>query len=350
MRLSEFDYSLPKELIAQHPLPSRDSSRLMVLDRKNSAIDHSTFSNFPDYLRNGDLLVLNNTRVFPARLIGAKKDTGGKVELLLVQKTGSGIWKTMLKSSGKLTEKMELTFDLKDASAVLIGKERDRNGEDWWLVQFNSEESVKNLIDKTGLVPLPPYIKRDRRSSSLSDRERYQTVYASKNGAIAAPTAGLHFTEDVLHRLKTKGVDLAEITLHTGTGTFKPVKTELIAQHSMGAEYFHIDSSAENIITKAVKDGRRIIAVGTTTVRTLESIIINRNKIKQRCGYTDLFIYPGFNFKFVRALLTNFHLPKSTLLMLVAAFAGKKLAKKAYQEAIQKKYRFYSYGDAMFIS
>lgn len=362
MKLSEFDYTLPKDLIAQHPSSVRDQSRLMILDRKNNTISNKVFSNFPDYLHKGDLLILNNTKVFPARLIGSKKGTGGKIEILLVQDTGSGIWKAMVKSSGKLIEKMEIDFGLSDASAILIKKdkvgnkgsnseiENNRFTGGLWLVQFSSKESVKKLIERIGLVPLPPYIKRDKnKPSSAMDKESYQTIYASKSGAIAAPTAGLHFTGDVLRRIKEKEVEIAEITLHVGAGTFKPVKTDLIKEHSMDSEYFEIDAPSEKIIKKSIKEGRRIIAVGTTSVRTLEGIKIEEDQIKPRRGYTNLFIYPGFKFKHSGALLTNFHLPKSTLLMLVYAFAGKELAKKAYQEAIKRRYRFYSYGDAMLV-
>lgn len=356
MKLSEFDYDLPKDLIAQYPLPSRDSSRLMVLDRKSDSIHHSTFSNFPDYLRKGDLLILNNTKVFPAKLIGKKKNTGGKVEILLTQEIEPGIWKAMLKCSGKIKENTELTFSLNGLSAVIVGKDKNKNEQgnnDYgtqWLVQFNSEESVNNILDKIGLVPLPPYIKRDQdKLSSIEDKERYQTVYASKSGAIAAPTAGLHFTEDVLSRLKEKGVEIAEVTLHVGAGTFKPVKTEFIEQHSMEPEYFEINDSSAKKIRKAVSEKRRIIAIGTTSTRAIESIETKGDAICPLKGRTGLFMSPGFNFRFVSALLTNFHLPKSTLLILVYAFAGKKLVRKAYREAIEKKYRFYSYGDAMLI-
>lgn len=356
MKLSEFDYDLPKGLIAQHPLPSRDSSRLMVLDRKSNSIHHSTFSNFPDYLRKGDLLILNNTKVFHARLIGKKKSTGGKVEILLTQETEPGIWKAMLKSSGKLKKNTEITFSLNGLSAVVVGKNENKNEQgdnDYgtqWLIQFNSKDSVNNILDKIGILPLPPYIKRDQdKLSSMQDKERYQTVYASKNGAIAAPTAGLHFTEDILNRIKKKEVEIAEVTLHIGTGTFKSIKTELIEQHLMEPEYFEINDSCAQKIKKAISEKRRIIAVGTTSTRAIESIKIKADTVCPLRGKTDLFISPGFNFRFVNALLTNFHLPKSTLLILVYAFAGKKLARKAYMEAIEKKYRFYSYGDAMFI-
>ena len=354
MKLSEFYYDLPKDLIAQHPLPSRDNSRLMILDRKNSSIHHNTFSNFPDYFYKGDLLLLNNTKVFPARLIGKKKNTGGKVEILLTLETEPGIWKAMIKSSGKLKENTEITFSLNGFSAVIIGKDKNNMGDKEYeaerLIQFDSEESVKTILDKIGLTPLPPYIKRNHdKPSSTLDKERYQTVYASKSGAIAAPTAGLHFTEDILNRLKKKGVEIAEVTLHVGTGTFKPVKTEFIEQHTMDPEYFEIDTSSAKKIKKAFSEKRRIITAGTTPSRTIESIDIEGDAVHPLSGRTDLFIYPGYNFRFVNALLTNFHLPGSTLLMLVYAFAGKKLAKKAYKEAIEKKYRFYSYGDAMLI-
>tara|TARA_B100000315_G_scaffold257765_1_gene307630 strand:+ start:3490 stop:4557 length:1068 start_codon:yes stop_codon:yes gene_type:complete len=354
MKLSEFYYDLPKSLIAQHPLPSRDNSRLMILDRKNSSINHNTFYNFPNYFYKGDLLVLNNTKVFPAKLIGKKKNTGGKVEILLTQETEPGIWEAMIKSSGKLKENTEITFSLSGFSAVIVGEDksklRDKEDGTQRLIQFNSEESAKNILDKVGLTPLPPYIKRNQgKPSSTLDKERYQTVYASKSGAIAAPTAGLHFTEDILNRLRKKGVEVVEVTLHVGTGTFKPVKTEFIEQHTMDPEYFEIDAPSAKKIKKAVSEKRRIIAAGTTPSRTIESIDIEGDSVTPLRGRTDLFIYPGFNFRFVNALLTNFHLPGSTLLMLVYAFAGKKLAQKAYREAIERKYRFYSYGDAMLI-
>ena len=354
MKLSEFHYHLPKDLIAQHPLSSRDNSRLMILDRKNNSISHNTFSNFPDYFYKGDLLVLNNTKVFPAKLIGKKKNTGGKVEILLTQETEPGIWKAMIKSSGKLKENTEITFSLSGFSAVIVGKDKSNLSDEEYraqrLIQFDSKESAKKILDKVGLIPLPPYIKRNQgKPSSRLDKERYQTVYASKIGAIAAPTAGLHFTEDILNRLKKKGVEIAEVTLHVGAGTFKPVKTEFIEQHSMDPEYFEIDAPSAKKIKKAVSEKRRIIGAGTTSSRTIESINIEGNTVNPLRGRTDLFIYPGFNFRFVNALLTNFHLPGSTLLMLVYAFAGKNLTQKAYREAIEKKYRFYSYGDAMLI-
>ena len=354
MKLSEFHYHLPKDLIAQHPLSSRDNSRLMILDRKNNSINHNTFSNFPDYFYKGDLLVLNNTKVFPAKLIGKKKNTGGKVEILLTHETEPGIWKAMIKSSGKLKENTEITFSLSGFSAVIVGKDKSNLSDEEYraqrLIQFDSKESAKKILDKVGLIPLPPYIKRNQgKPSSILDKERYQTVYASKVGAIAAPTAGLHFTEDILSRLKKKGVEIAEVTLHVGAGTFKPVKTEFIEQHSMDPEYFEIDAPSAKKIKKAVSEKRRIIGAGTTSSRTIESIDIEGDTVNPLRGRTDLFIYPGFNFRFVNALLTNFHLPGSTLLMLVYAFAGKNLAQKAYREAIEKKYRFYSYGDAMLI-
>ena len=354
MKLSEFDYSLPKDLIAQNPLPSRDSSRLMVLNRIDNSIDHNIFSNFPDYLHDGDLLIMNNTKVFPARLIGNKKISGGKVELLLIHETGPQIWRAMLKSSGKIKDNTEITFNSNNISAVVLEKYKNKlGGKDCgaeWLIKFESEEDVKNIMDKIGYVPLPPYIKRSTdRPSSAMDKERYQTVYASKSGAIAAPTAGLHFTNEILNRIKKKGVKTAEVTLHVGTGTFKPVKTEFIQQHSMEPEYFEISDASEKKIRRAIKDRGRIIAVGTTTTRTIESVKIKGDRIEPQRGKTNLFVYPGFNFRFVDSLLTNFHLPESTLLMLVHAFTGKELAEKAYREAVEKKYRFFSYGDAMLI-
>jgi S-adenosylmethionine:tRNA ribosyltransferase-isomerase len=320
----------------------------MVLDRANNTIDHKIFSDLPDYFLRGDLLVLNNTKVQPIRLIGTKKNTGGKVEILLVQEIEPGVWNAIVKSAGRIFDKMEIIFKEINISATLIG--REASSEELWLLQFQGEESVNNIMKKIGRVPLPPYIKRNHNNpSTVLDRERYQTVYASKIGAIAAPTAGLHFTKDSLKKIKEKGVEITDVTLHTGIGTFKPVKTEFIKQHFMNPEYFEISNASGKKLRNAIKNKRRIIAVGTTTVRTIESVRIKENMIKPRKGYTNLFICPGFNFLFVKALITNFHLPKSTLLMLVYSFAGKDLAKKAYKEAIAKKYRFYSYGDAMLV-
>lgn len=354
MKLSGFDYTLPKKLIAQHPLPKRDSSRLMVLNKKENSIAHDTFSNFPNYLNRGDLVVLNDTKVFPARLIGHKKKSGGKVEILLIREIGPGKWSCMMKSSGKLKEHTEITFSLNGLSALIIGKNNTENDakdfDGQWLVQFNSRENLINFIEKDGLIPLPPYIKRDQdKPSSPEDRERYQTVYAAKSGAIAAPTAGLHFTEDTFKRIKEKGVDVAEITLHVGPGTFKPVKTEVIEGHLMDPEYYEISAISVQKIKKALEKNRRIITIGTTSTRTIEAIDFKSINVCNKRGCSNLFIYPGFQFKHMNGLLTNFHLPKSTLLMLVYAFAGKKLAKQAYKEAVRGKYRFYSYGDAMLI-
>ncbi len=358
MKLTEFDYTLPKELIAQHPSSGRGDSRLMVLDRRKETISHDSFSNFPDYLSEGDVLLLNNTKVFSARLVGVKKKSGGKVELLLVRKKEFGYWNAMIKSSGKLKENMEIHLN-DDTFVQLIEKENETG---LWLIRFKGDENVDYFIEKNGFVPLPPYIKREDKELEARDKERYQTVYASKKGAVAAPTAGLHFTQEILKRIREKGVEIAEITLHVGPGTFKPVKAEFIEQHFMDPEYFEISTSSEKIISKAIREKRRIVSVGTTTVRTIESI--NRpggsnqieppfwrsdEKTSPISGYTDLFIYPGFKFRYVGSLLTNFHLPKSTLLMLVSAFAGKGFTQRAYQEAIRGKYRFYSYGDAMLV-
>lgn len=328
MKLSEFDYPLPKELIAQYPLAERDTARLLVLERKQCAIEHRIFKNIVDYFRQGDLIVLNNTKVSPSRLIGSRV-TGGKVELLLLKAKSGLTFEALIKPSrvklkekiifnggkiyGEVTAKNEVTFLAKDI------------------------ETIYNL----GVMPLPPYIKRD---SQDSDNLYYQTVYAQELGSIASPTAGLHFTEELITQIKSRGVNIAYITLHIGYSTFKPVKSEDIAGHKMEKEYFQISKEAQGSIKQARLKRGRIFAVGTTACRSLETYALANKE-----EYTDLFIYPGYKFKLTDCLLTNFHLPRTTLFMLACAFAGKQLVKKAYQEAIDKKYRFYSYGDAMLI-
>jgi S-adenosylmethionine:tRNA ribosyltransferase-isomerase len=328
MKLSDFDYHLPKELIAQYPLPQRDEARLLVLDRAKGTIQHSVFKDILYYLEKGDLLVLNDTKVLPCRLFGKRK-TGGRVEIFLINHKSGSNFNAMIKPSRvKLKEK--ISFGGGKISAEVAGKNE---------VIFNTDDIDE--IYRLGVMPLPHYIKRE---AEFSDNIYYQTVYARKEGAVASPTAGLHFTEELMEKMSKSGVDFSQVTLHVGPGTFKPVKSDDIAKHKIDPEYFEVSESAIESTGKAKKDNRRIVAVGTTSLRALESYASGLSS-----GFTDLFIYPGYRFKLVDCLLTNFHLPKTTLFMLVCAFAGEKLAKKAYREAIDKKYRFYSYGDAMLI-
>ena len=347
MKLSDFDYNLPKELIAQSPMKPRDHSRLLILDKKKGAIEHKNFFNILDYLKKGDIVVLNNSKVFPARLIGKKIVTGGKLEVFLLQKLEGNKWKCLLGGRGT---KIGLEVEFKKELKCKVVKDND---DGTWEIKFNkSHKETIEIVEKIGRVPLPPYIESSRKSKVESqkpwnDKISYQTVYADdkKVGSVAAPTAGLHFTPTLINKLKKKGVQFECVTLHVGLGTFAPVKTDNIKKHKMHAEFVEIKKSAAARINKAKKEGRRVIAVGTTSVRTLESLL-PKNKFSD---WTDIFIYSGYKFKVVDAMITNFHLPKSTLLMLISAFAGKRNIDRAYKEAIKKKYRFYSYGDAMFI-
>ncbi len=359
MKLSDFDYNLPEELIAQYPSERRDESMLLVLDRKSGKIEHTVFKDIINYLSPSDLLVLNNTLVFPARLIGRKKKTGGKVEVFLLKEISQNRWEIIPHSAFRNPNSVEVVFG--DGELECRISERE--------AIFECDGDIYKKLEKYGKVPLPPYIKRGKPAPAGSkqggqggargnDRERYQTVYAENRGAVAAPTAGLHFTKELLSDIEKNGVETAKITLHVGYGTFKPVKAENIKEHKIDPEYYEIKESEAKKINNAVISGKRIIAVGTTTVRTLESAINpphppfnkgGRGGVRSGSGYTDLFIYNGFNFKITNALLTNFHLPKSSLLMLVCAFAGRDMVLYAYNEAIKEGYRFYSYGDAMLI-
>ena len=341
MRIEEFDYTLPSSLIAQYPSPQRDESSLMILHRGKGTIEHRSFRDLPNYFNSGDLLVMNNTRVFPARLIG-KKETGGKVEILLISPTNGtmGEWNVLIKGSGKVRPQTQIQFSQElygEVKEVKDGKGR---------IRLSSQGEVMDLIRKVGRVPLPPYIKRE---DEPLDKDRYQTVFAEREGSIAAPTAGLHFTQDLLQSLRDQGITIAWITLHIGLGTFVPVKTRNVEDHAMEAEWVEISEQTGQEIEQTRSRGGRIIAVGTTTTRALESFSDGNGGVKCGKGITSLFIYPPYHFKVINGLITNFHLPKSTLMMLVSAFAGKDLLAKAYQEAIDKKYRFYSYGDAMLI-
>jgi len=366
--LKDFDYHLPKELIAQKPIRPRDHSRLLLLDRKSGALAHRHFYDLPDYLRPGDLLILNNSKVFPARLLGQKKLSGGRVEVFLHQPlkkiTGKNIWECLI--GGRAREGLEIEFFKKDGQgqrrtsqkkAGLSAKLIKNNQDGTWQVEFNlSGHNFWRTIGEVGEVPLPPYIKRSRQLAV--DRQNYQTVYAAENevGSAAAPTAGLHFTKNLLKKIQAKGVKIRYVTLHVGLGTFAPVKTEKISDHKMHREFASISAATIAEIQRVKKQGGRLIAVGTTSCRVLESLnwdkladIALRGRTANQSFWTDIFIYPGYHFKLVDALVTNFHLPKSSLIMLVSALAGKTNIDSAYRAAITKKYRFFSYGDAMFI-
>jgi S-adenosylmethionine:tRNA ribosyltransferase-isomerase len=353
MKLEDFDYQLPKNLIAQEPAKPRDHSRLLLLSKEMGKIEHKHFFDLVDYLRKGDVLVLNNSKVMPARLLGNKKSTDGKIEIFLLKKIFAQekeIWQCLIGGRGA---KPFLEIEFKEKLECRVIK---NNQDGTWEVEFNKiGKEFMSKVEKIGLMPLPPYIKRDVKEKS--DTGNYQTVYASdkKIGSVAAPTAGFHFTDALLKKLKKKGVYIEYITLHVGLGTFAPVKVNNIKKHKMHAEWAEADEEVVSRICLAKLEGRRVIAVGTTSARTLESIAnkflipSTRNKIQNYSGWTDIFIYPGYKFKIVDAIITNFHLPKSTLLMLVSALAGKENIARAYQEAVKKEYRFYSYGDAMFI-
>lgn len=341
LSVEEFNYALPPSLIAQYPSPQRGETRLMVLHRSHGTIEHQQFFNILTYLRPGDLLVLNNTRVLPARLLG-KKETGGKCELLLLPSWNGrqGHWKVLVKGASRIKGKARIRFDRGIEGNLRMGK--DGKGE----ISFSGQNEIADVLQKIGRIPLPPYIKRE---DEPLDRDRYQTIFAERDGSIAAPTAGLHFTRTLLQSLKDRGVKIAMITLHIGIGTFAPVKVKHVEDHVMEAEWIEISEETVREVEEAKKRGGRVIAVGTTATRALESFANGKGGLKSGSGMTSLFIYPPYRFLLVDGLVTNFHLPKSTLILLVSAFAGKDLIGKAYKEAIEKRYRFYSYGDAMLI-
>ena len=341
MKLTDYDYDLPEALIAQHPCPQRDASRLMVVDRQTRKIYHTQFSQIGKFLPTSALLVINDTKVIPARLIGRKLPPGGKVELLLTRQKGANTWEALVKPGRRVTLGTRVMFK----EGVLTGKILAKSSGGIYTVRFKYDGDFQEILAQVGRVPLPPYIKRE---PNRTDKEEYQCIYAKEAGAIAAPTAGLHFTLELMDKLKQNGIHHVPLTLHVGLGTFQPVKAEDIEMHKMHAEYFELSQTSANQINAAKGDGRKIIAVGTTSVRVLETVASEGNVEPYR-GYTDIFIYPGYQFKVADALITNFHLPKSTLLMLVSAFAGHEFILEAYQEAIVQKYRFYSYGDAMLI-
>jgi S-adenosylmethionine:tRNA ribosyltransferase-isomerase len=347
--IEDYHYHLPEKLIAQQPMQERDHSRLLVMDRNTGSLSHKVFSDLETFLAPSDVLVVNNTQVIPGRLVG-KKESGGRIEALILN-YASGMrssadenqFDCMLKSSKRTRIGTRLYF-AQGVTAQVIDR-----ADNIYTLSFSCEGAFKSVLDRIGQTPLPPYITRDRTQHTLTDRETYQTVYASQKGAIAAPTAGFHFTELLMRRLKRKGVTLAPITLHVGYGTFLPVRVTDIREHAMHSEWFSISEETAETVTRAKKEGRRVVAVGTTSVRTLEFAMRENGRLGPMTGPCDLFIYPGYRFQVVDAMITNFHLPKSTLLMLVSAFAGRKNILDAYETAIQENYRFYSYGDAMLI-
>ena len=343
--ISEYDYELPKDLIAQKPSEKRENCRMMVLDKQKQSIEHRHFYDITDYFNENDVIVLNNTKVIPARLYG-KKNTGANIEVFLLKQIGDITWEVLINPSKRVKEE-----SLIEISPDLYVKVLTRQNEGKWLVELHYDGDFYEILDKVGHVPLPPYIERQMTDEQLKnlDYERYQTVYAQKEGSVAAPTAGLHFTEEILKKLQNKGVQICYVTLNVGLGTFRPVKVDNILEHRMDSEQFEISAETAKIITDAKKQGKKITAVGTTTVRTLETCMCLYDDIIETIDDSTLFIYPGFKFKTVDKLITNFHLPKSTLIMLTSAFAGKDFVFNAYKEAIKEKYKFYSYGDCMLI-
>ena len=340
MELKDFYYELPQELIAQDPLEDRASSRLMVLERKTGKITHRTFRDITGYLRPGDCLVLNNTKVIPARLLGSREETNAGIEVLLLKRREKDVWETLVKPGKKARPGTRISF----GEGLLTGEVLDVVEEGNRLIRFQYEGIFEEVLDRLGQMPLPPYI-----THPLKDKNRYQTVYAKYEGSAAAPTAGLHFTEELLGQIKQMGVDIASVTLHVGLGTFRPVKTENILEHHMHSEYYRIEKEEADKINTARERGGRVICVGTTSCRTLESAADDDGHVRECSGWTDIFIYPGYRFKILDGLITNFHLPESTLLMLVSALAGREQVLAAYRQAVEEKYRFFSFGDAMLI-
>ena len=340
MKLSDFNYDLPKELIAQTPIEKRDEARLMVLHRNNETIEHKIFKDILDYLKPGDCLVRNNTKVIPARLYGIKEVTGANVEFLLLNRIEGDTWEVMVRPGKKLMPGARVDFGNGLLKAEIVDKMEGGNRK----VKFEYDGIFNEILDQIGLMPLPPYIKE-----KLEKKEMYQTVYAKYEGSAAAPTAGLHFTEELLEQIKAKGVEIANVTLHVGIGTFRPVKEENIEDHDMHTEHYYIKEEDAEKINKARKNGGRIIAVGTTSCRVLESVADEEGFVKAVEGDTNIYIYPGYKFKCIDGLITNFHLPESTLVMLVSALAGREFVLDSYKKAVKEKYRFFSFGDAMFI-
>lgn len=340
MKKSDFYYNLPEELIAQTPVEPRNSSRLLKMNRETGEIEHRHFYNLCDYLKKGDLLVLNDSRVLPARLYGVKKETGSNIEFLLLEQKGDKVWEIICRPGKKAKVGAEFIFGGGRLKAIVTEVKDDGNR----IVKFDCEGSFFTALDEIGQMPLPPYI-----THKLDDKERYQTVYSRELGSAAAPTAGLHFTNEMLEEIKAMGVDIAYVTLHVGLGTFRPVKEDDILDHKMHSEHYELCSETADKINRTKQNGGRVIAVGTTSCRTLESMTLENGLVKPSEGYTDIFIYPGYKFKLLDGLITNFHLPESTLIMLVSAFAGYENTMNAYKIAVEEKYRFFSFGDAMLI-
>lgn len=340
MKRQDFYYELPEELIAQDPLKDRSSSRLLVLDKESGAVSHHVFKEITDYLHEGDCLVINDTKVIPARLIGSKVGTKGKIEILLLKRKENNVWETLVKPGKKAKIGTKISF----GEGLLIGEVVDILDEGNRLIQFTYEGIFEEILDRLGQMPLPPYI-----THQLEDKNRYQTVYATHTGSAAAPTAGLHFTPELLDEIEQKGIDIARVTLHVGLGTFRPVKVDEITEHHMHSEFFQIDEEAARKINHAKDSGKRVICVGTTSCRTIESAADETGRLKACSGWTEIFIYPGYKFKILDCLITNFHLPESTLIMLVSALAGREHVLAAYEEAVKERYRFFSFGDAMLI-
>ena len=340
MNVKDYDYDLPEELIAQDPLEDRSSSRLMVLDRQTGDVEHRHFTDILEYLHPGDCLVINNTKVIPARLFGVKEDTQAKIEVLLLKRKENDIWETLVKPGKKAKPGTKLVFGdgLLTAEVVDVVEEGNR------LIQFHYDGIFEEILDQLGQMPLPPYI-----THQLKDKNRYQTVYAKYDGSAAAPTAGLHFTKELLQKVKDMGVDIAEVTLHVGLGTFRPVKVENVLDHHMRSEFYMVSRESADKINRAKESGHRVIAVGTTSTRTLEAAADENGRLHETSGWTEIFIYPGYQFKVIDALITNFHLPQSTLVMLVSALAGREHVLHAYEIAVKERYRFFSFGDAMLI-
>ena len=340
MKTSDFYYDLPEELIAQDPLENRSDSRLMVLDKKTGAVSHHIFRDIVEYLQPGDCLVINDTKVIPARLIGSKEDTGAKIEVLLLKRKTGDVWETLVKPGRKAKPGTRIQF----GEGLLVGEVMDIVDEGNRLIHFEFDGIFEEILDQLGQMPLPPYI-----THQLKDKDRYNTVYATHSGSAAAPTAGLHFTPELLRTIEEKGIDIARVTLHVGLGTFRPVKVDDVENHHMHSEFYMIDEVAAEKINRAKENGKKVICVGTTSCRTIESAADENGRLKPCSGWTEIFIYPGYRFKILDCLITNFHLPESTLIMLVSTLAGQKHVLAAYEEAVKERYRFFSFGDAMFI-
>lgn len=340
MRKEDFYFDLPEELIAQDPLEDRSSSRLLVLDKETGKVEHHVFREIIDYLQEGDCLVINDTKVIPARLIGSKIGTDAKIEVLLLKRKENDVWETLVKPGKKAKVGTRISF----GDGLLVGEVVDIVEEGNRLIHFEYGGIFEEILDQLGQMPLPPYI-----THQLEDKNRYQTVYAKHSGSAAAPTAGLHFTPELLKEIEEKGVQIARVTLHVGLGTFRPVKVDNILEHHMHSEFYQIDEEVAEKINRAKESGHRVICVGTTSCRTIESAADKNGKLHATNGWTEIFIYPGYEFKVLDCLITNFHLPESTLVMLVSALAGKEQVLSAYEEAVKEKYRFFSFGDAMFI-